>query len=150
MGSKTVSKTCGTCAGGGSHYDYSAGKSSTCYSCGGTGTVTETVWIDDPPISSPSSPSTGGVNQVDEEFATDKYKTEKQLAILIAMAVFIGLLYYFHNYTKLEWYWNLGIAYISALVTKYLLTGPLRPLTTLLKWCIGLGLVLLIASLFLA
>lgn len=148
MGTKTVSKMCGTCGGGGSHYDYSAGVSSTCYSCGGSGTTTETVWVDPPPVSAPSSPESDGVITGSQEYAGDEHKTEKILANLITATVFFGLLYYNHNYNALEPVWNLGIACVVAAITNYLLHGPLRPLVTLLKWLIGLGIALFIVSWF--
>ncbi len=140
MGMEEQWVTCGTCAGGGSHYDYSSGESRTCYSCNGRGTTVTTVWVDPPaPI--------GGFSG-NKSHAEDKSKIETLLAGLISVAVFFTLFAYIDENADSEPIWSFAIAGVVAAISMHFLTGPLRPLVTVLKWLIGIAIVVYVFSLF--
>ncbi len=102
-----------------------SGVGGACVFCNGTGTV----WAPDP-VSSGSSSSGGG--STGSSFWDNLF--EDNFATLLAFATWLGVSYYGIFKTDLEWYWSVGGGLLLATVINWLFSGPLRFISTIVKY----------------
>ena len=107
-----------------------SGVDGACVFCNGTGTV----WAPDPvnPGSSSGGGGSRGGGSTGSSFWDNLF--EDNFAAILAFATWIGVCYYGIFKTELAWYWPVGGGLVLAIVINWLFSGPLRFISTIVKY----------------
>ncbi len=115
---------CAACFGSGR----GSGMGGACVYCNGTGTV----WAPDPVKTSDTTGTKIRGSSTGRSFRDSLF--EDNFAALLAFASWIAIIYFGLNETELAWYWPIGGGLVIAILLNWLFSGPLRFISTIVKY----------------